>query len=79
MNITCVFLSVGDGGDQFCPPDSGLHVLLQRHHQRERQRRTQDLLCAHGDDSLAVPGERYAIRQLRHHLYLHRRDKQTLI
>ncbi|XP_013858877.1 adenylate cyclase type 2 isoform X3 [Austrofundulus limnaeus] len=70
-------LRVGDRGNQFHPPDSGLHVLLQRHHQRQRQRRTQDLLCAHGDDSLAVPGECNAIRLLQHHLYLHRHNKQT--
>lgn len=52
---------IGDRGDESHPSDSGLHVLLQRHHQRQGQRRAQDLLCAHRDDPLSVSRECNAV------------------
>lgn len=61
-HATCSPLTrTGDGGDQQHPSHSGLHVLVQRHHQRQGQGGAQDLLCAHRDEPLAVPGECNAV------------------
>lgn len=79
MNVTHLVLPVGDRGDESYPPDSGLHVLLQRHHQRQGQRRAQDLLCAHRDDPLTVPRECNAVRLVHSMLILHRHKAQTFI
>lgn len=58
---SCGSPPIGDRGDESHPSDSGLHVLLQRHHQRQGQRRAQDLLCAHRDDPLSVSRECSAV------------------
>lgn len=58
---SCASPAIGDRGDQPHPSDSGLHVLLQRHHQRQGQRRAQDLLCAHRDDPVSVSRECNAV------------------
>lgn len=75
--MTRVLLPVGDRGDESHPSGSGLHVLMQRHHQRQGQRRAQDLLCAYRDDPLTVPGECNALR-LQNMLSLHWHNRQTI-
>lgn len=53
----------GDGGDGPGPAGAGLHLLLQRSHQREGERRSEDLLRPHRDEPLALSGEPHALRR----------------
>lgn len=78
-DVTSLVLPVGDGGDEPDPSHTGLHVLLSRHHQRQGQRRAQDLLCAYGDDPLNVPRECNAVRLVQKILKLHKRQEQMFI
>lgn len=58
MLLTCL---TGDRGDERHLIIIRVHVLVPWHHQREGQRRAEDLLRSHGDDPILVPGDRDAL------------------
>lgn len=61
----------GDGGDEPYLINTGVHVLMSWHHQREGQRRAEDLLCPHRDDPISVTRDCDALRRT------HLPNKQT--
>lgn len=56
-----VGFSAGHGGDERNPVLPRVCVLVSRDHQREGQRGAEDLLCSHGDDAIAIAGDRDAL------------------
>lgn len=49
--------NAGNRGDELYPNKPWVHVFVSWHHQRERQRRAEDLLCSHRDDQISVTGD----------------------
>lgn len=55
--IFCYCWTPGNRRNQSDPPDTGLHVLVSRDHQREGERWPEDFLCTHRDKQILITGD----------------------